>query len=759
MLRTIHHNSERHYLQSEHDEQPILIEEPIGWQEEDRKISRSKKTGEMIEKSSKSIQFIGTARRYILENDALYGNEVKIKYIIVTENPKNARDFIRDVYFLDLASLVDKEQKLAVKIKEGGLSKLIKSKGNNKFELDRTTDINRQKISELEKEKITINGRKIFLQTGLKTPKQKNRTLWFNKKNSHSSPLGKEFDVKPTTNNHKDFVFPVEYSGGYFGKDIQGSKAFFRNDSPFSKTLHIKVKGSVDFIEYQRYGFKYVRNAVALGVFKPNGNNYQLKKAHLLKERTKWESKDYILNEGGSMDDSHGYKKGGKSWQWFYTKKYKLEVDTTITITLEKKEILVFYGEVSAWGVYQKGSGIFEGLAIDRAGYYVEFENDNFEINIEEDSEIPKTQTNCLFPHEVGERFLEILTGQKNKFKSDFLGRKDIGYDKDGKGAYSMIYPLLWVRGLEKSKDKKPSLSLNHFIEAINTIWGTSTMIEMNGFEECLRLEPISFFYIPQTTIELPNIVQDFKKTYAQGFMHTSYNVGYLKGGTNYQETTGQGEFNGKATYTTIRTSKPQQKNLLSPIRADSYAEEFARRKTNKQEDSQYDLDWFIKDCIKENNTIRERKYTDTYKKVKNIYSPETATNVRFTPLNILLRNRFFIKGNLSHYQDSDLIYTSSNCNSEITLIDKNDNTLKANQDIPISTLGKTQFKPYWITFKHDVTFDIKKQLRAKQIINGKEMYNFYGKVKFKINHDTFLKGYIFEVNETKGTWKVLVTS
>ena len=61
--------------------------------------------------------------------------------------------------------------------------------------------------------------------------------------------------------------------------------------------------------------------------------------------------------------------------------------------------------------------------------------------------EFPATKAKALKPHELFERLIHIITGEKNAFYSDYFGRKDLGYEKDGEGAYLSVLNGLMIRG------------------------------------------------------------------------------------------------------------------------------------------------------------------------------------------------------------------------------------------------------------------------------------------------------------------------
>lgn len=713
-LITLHSDIEQHYLQHEFASKATLVEEPVGWKTSSKKLSRSKTTGEFLEKNAKDLEFIGKGREYLKTADAVYGSNCKVRYTIVKQNPKDATGFFKDTYFVDLESHKDKDGKYKVKVDEGGLAKIIKSKQNEKLEIDRKTSLDEKHISSIEKKELELSGRKIFLETKLNAIEDKTVILggWSRKWNTSRGYY--PFPLEPKPNNHTKFVTTIDVpptnSGGENYHTPSKSDCFFvENDKSKELILHLKGAFNIRLNEVKSSGNMWVDF-----IFEIYNTNGIIKKTH------------YI------------HKEIPLSWNVgsvFFDKKY--------TEKLEKGDRMCLY----------ISSRIKSRTSWHDTNRYVKLSNFKGNVTITEHSENVATNTNCLYARDFISRQLEIITGKKDLLKSEEL--------TNGKASDTVILPLLWARGFTKFKEKKkPAISLKDTVDSICNVWGLSTMIEKIGFKEYLRIEKIDFFYNPNVTIKLPYVVKDVEINYAKDFLNTTYEVGYQRGGSDYEEATGIGEYNGKVEFTTLRNGKEKKSSKLSKIRADSSAIEFARRKhykTNSQEDTRYDDDWAMIDTKKGvTNVLLERKYGDDFDKVPTgIYSPETATNLRLTPKQILIRRAFFITGNLSHYPNSKLIFTNSNCNSNLEQV-KNGKQIKENENIIVKSLGRAKFRPYLWKFKHEVDYNLQKKLREKTIINGREIYNYYGLIEFKISDNQYKFGYLFEVDENKGEITIL---
>lgn len=714
-LITLHNDIEQHYLQHEFASKATLIEEPVGWKTSNKKLSRSKTTGEFLEKNAKDLEFIGKGREYLKTADAVYGSNCKVRYTIVKQNPKNATDFFKDVYFVDLESYKDKDGKYKVKVDEGGLAKIIKSKQNEKLEIDRNTSLDGQHISNIKKRELQLSGRNIFLETKLNAIENKTVILGGWSRNRNSSRGYYPFPLEPKPNNHTDFVGTINVNPTNSTTEqyhIPKKSDCFFADNDKEKELIINLKGAFDIV-LKRVAYKAsIWVDLIFEIYDTNGN---IKKTHHIQQNIplSWNVRSVYFDTG--------YKE-----------------------KLQQGDRLCFYisSKIKDRAVWRRGLR------------YVELSNFKGGITLTEHSENIATKTNCLYAKDFIERQLEIITGKKKLLKSEEL--------TTGKASDTVILPLLWARGFTKFKEKKkPAISLKDTVDSICNVWGLSTMVEKIGFKEYLRIEKIDFFYNPNVTIKLPYVVKDVEINYAKDFLNTTYEVGYQKGGSDYEEATGIGEYNGKIEFTTIRNGKEKKLSKLSKIRADSSSIEFARRKhfnTHPQEDTRYDSDWVMIDTIKgHTDVLLERKWQDDFNiSPQGIYSPETATNLRLTPKQMLMRRAFFITGNLYHYPTSKLTFTNSNCNSNLEQVRKDGKRIKENKNTIIKSLGRAKFKPYLWKFKHQIDYNLQKKIREKTIINDKQIYNYYGLVEFKISENQYKYGYLFEIDENKGEITIL---
>lgn len=730
-LITLNNDLEQHYLQHEEDSKALLVEEPQGWKDSDKSLKRSSDTNEFISKNAKNVKFYGKGRDYILTVDRIYGPKAKIRYTIVKQNPHDSYDFYKDVYFLDLKEYKDKDGIVSIKIDEGGLAKLLKAKQSEKVEIERTTSLEGESISELTTKKLRLDGRKILLNSILEA----DDSPFITAHSSHVGLGGKTitriipFPLKVITKSHDEIGTPTEPYIIDKGED---------NNSTGAHCFYLLNQNKKDVELLIDISF-WIR-PVSIS------NPYDNEKIQLVLTILK-DGVDFNLKERQILIDVPNPASIKNPTKLTYNNKINLTLEVDESISLE------FLTEVKLGNTFN--SGIWYWLFYECSGG----------VKFIEGSERPGTQTKVVLAHELIDRQLEIITGQKGLLYSDYLGRKDIGYEVDGLASRIAVSSGWWVRQFESIEDKKFTNSLKDGISSFNAMWCLSAMVEKFGFKERYRVEDLSFFYNPNITVTLPYVVEDYETSYAKDFMYSSYLFGYEKGGSNYEEATGIGEYNGQIESVNELDTFEKKLSVLSKIRGDASAAEFARRKskfTHPQEDTRYDNDLIAFDTKKgDTDVLLERKWADDFKESPTgIYSPETATNLRISPGRMRERRKFFLTGSLWHYPDSYIRYTNSNCNEKLNtkLIDGSE--IIENGDVKVKDLGRAKFKPYWATFTHEVDYHLSKKLRSKTIINGKEIYNFYGLVEFRISENTFKYGYLFEVKESgKGKFKVLLAN
>ena len=200
----------------------------------------------------------------------------------------------------------------------------------------------------------------------------------------------------------------------------------------------------------------------------------------------------------------------------------------------------------------------------------------------------------------------------------------------------------------------------------------------------------------------------------------------------------------------------------ISNYRSDSYGIEFARRKsieTNPTDDTRYDKEVFLLDLKRgATDVFSQRLFADDFaKEPTGIFSPETAHNLRFSPVNILLRWGWWIRVGLEKYKSSFIRASSSEGNSKLTTQLIGGNEYPENGSILVSELEKPRMLPEIIEFEHEATFEVLKQVQGKTLVNGQNIQNVYGLVCFINENGNKEYGFLLELKPNKeGKWKLI---
>lgn len=722
---------------------PLIITEPIGWENDEKEFTRNENHHGIIAKFSNSLKFIGSGADYIQYILELYGINEEIKLIREEKHPHTDIWTLTYSGYLDLSTWTKEKNQVSVKFNSGGLEQLLKSRESEKIEIDRLTTIDGKSIPSLNTIDVELEGRRIFLKTKYEKETATGTVTLDVQSDAGNTRRGTTgYPLKLVNKSHENAQNVLSYSSG---NDTIGSTGmmFFANSD---RDRELIIKG--DNIRFKpvvtAWDFDWAIISVCLTVFE-NGIDYNVK------------SREYLFTSQNLPGDS--------SDQINLTHNLLRELNFTRTINLLKNESIALELFIEA-DLQGGGSQHFR----------VDFTEMNGNLFIDEDSFHEKTSTKAILAHEIADRLVTIGTNTEQAFYSDFLGRTDIGYDIDGKGSLTAFTHGFWVRGFDKlpipteatattpavdNLFKPLTTSFKEYVESMSAVWNIGIGIETLGDNEIVRLEELSYFYNRNVTIKLPNQVKNVKRTIATNKYYSSIEIGYEEGG-DYEEACGLDECNVKSTFTTVINRLKNTYSKLSNYRADSYGMEFARRKQkslNDTEDTPYDDKIFFLDLKKGiTNVFIQRKWQDDFENAPTgIFSPDTATNLRFSPFNMLLRHGWAIAAGLVKYPTDYIRYGSSTANSQLRTKLIGGNEVAENGNIINSELQAARFLAEEIEFEHVCDFDVMQQVNGSTSILGKKTPNFYGLVEFINENNETEKGFLFNLKPNgKGNWKVL---
>lgn len=718
-----------------------IVEEPEGWRDDEKELSRNSKYHGIFARFSNSAKYYGSGYDFLKTVYEIDGINANVRLTKDVKHPKTD-DWVREYEgVFDFSTYQEEDKKISLKFNSDGIEEVLKARESEEIEIERETDLDGNLLPSLNTKTLNLNGRRIFLKSKWNSDNSTGVNLGVysdagNTRNQ-SSGLPMKLDVK----SHEEAQSILPNSIG--DKNNGSSGMMFLND--FDRERTIRVIG-------RNVGFK----------FKVTENDWQW--AYIKLSITRYANGiDYNVVERRTVflaDTNPNAPNLDVFLPYGQYPEAVCNVDFDETFELQAGESL---------GLEILIESDLRNYSTRRARFYVNFSEFTGDLIAEEDSYFEPSTTKTILAHELYERVIAILTGKQNAVYSESLGRTDIGYLQTGEdtGALTGLAHGMWIREFEKdtadedNRYKAFKTSFKDLHESFYATYGLGLGIEKIGRKERVRVEHLSYFYNRNTTIKLPNQVNNVKRSISPDYFFSALNIGYERGGT-YDEAQGLDEYNTKSNYISCITRVKNTLNLVSKYRADMYGAEFARRKPKSRYESQdtsYDQDVFMFDLKRQaNNLYNQRKWQDDFEiEPTGVYDPESATNLRLSPVNCLMRNSWYLHSGLVKYPEQFLRFGSSTGNSRLKTKQTNKPELSENEDIQNNQLNRPRFVPEIIEFEYQVNFEINEQLKGKSVILGKEVMNIYGCIEFTNENGQQEKGFLLSLKPNgKGQWKLL---
>lgn len=692
-----------------------LDNDPKEWDNSNRTLKREKTFG-VITELSKNLVFVKDGRDFLKQAYDFKGGEADVTLYEYRYHPKTSHPYLHSTGTFDFNEYKLNKLEVKVPFKTGGLNALIKAQEKEKLELERLESINGKRIDEIEKKLVALTSRKILLVSKLETNENdaisKSFRMKFSDGNYRTASLAIPTEIKVNSDSKLGTVIRDSSFTTTPNEGISIGMFYFNND--LDKTLKIDI----DFYcKVNRIKIDDLKNGflkVDLVLFE-NGTDLDLKTRTNLYNVPFNQVNQHVIDFNYS-DDIDLLAGESLSLQWY-------------------------------------GGGNFGGGFFGDDGYLdLDFEETSAVIDIEEDSERQDSQTYAYLLKDIGEKLMQIITGEKGRFYSKFL--------TEGNFSKLALTSGFWIR---QFYDKNTQISLKDFLETLNTVCNTGYHIEIINGYETLVVEDLKYYFQPATAIFLDEEVSDYEEENATDLCHSSLEFGYKKGG-EYEEAMGLDEPNIKTGFTTPLKRSETKYSKVSPSRADTYGKEFARRKLKKDyptTDTSYDKDNFLLD-LKDGLGIalEERVYYDDFEEIPTgIYSPETATNLRLSPSQVETRHQWLYGSGVIKHQGDKIRYSNTEGNNLLVTKEVGKPERAEKDDINISGLEKALFEPKYITFKHPLTYNVVQKLNGKTNVDGRDIPNFYFKVQY-IYQGKKNTGYLMQQSQKQnnlGEFKLLI--
>lgn len=732
----------------------VFISEPIGWNEDEKEFARNEDYDGIFTKLSNSLRFYDDAADFLqIVYDAL---GVNAKPTLLKEIAHPVTSLWTQSYFgyLDMSTRSVENGIWSLQFNSGGLEQIFKARESDEIELDRETTLDGATIESLDADtKIMQNdGRKIFLMSRWEVYEENNsvsvRVLGVG---PHTGATPIPFSLTTRSHEEAQDFSPATYM---FDNETQvGALFFLESIEPRQLRIYGRLKFYVQHLDVDDDSEIYF--IVKIRSYSPEPY-YGL------------DDKAILLNVPLTPA--------------LVGQVYDLPFDYIIDIERGQSLAFEFFlGGVAVTTTTIRVSGIDCRLFVD------------------EDSYFPPTKCKFLLVHDILQRQVLITTGKKENFYSEFFGRVEKGYAVNGNGAYVGATHGFWIRDFDRlplstrlapNPFKPFTTSLRDTLDTLDVTHNIGMGIESNGFSERIRVEEKKYFYNPTVLIDLPDPITNITETTALRYCPSAIEIGYEKGGT-YDEAMGLDEYNAKSNFMTCITGVVQKYVKIARWRADAYGKEFARRKPRfrfSTTDTNYDTDNFILDLKRLGvsaifpELYAERKWQDDFsEEPEGVYDPASATNLRFSPFNlILIRHAWIISAGFTKFLNKYLMYGSSTANSRLKTKLRTDNDYRLDASatpgngfsyqengfdngskvIVNSELKIPRFVSEYIEFDHAVDFSIMQMIEGRTDIGGKMVDNKYGLVRFKKQNGQHGFGYLMSCKPNgAGRFKLLLAN
>ena len=709
-----------------------VINDPKNAEENDRTIKRSLKNFGVVTELSKGLVFTTEVKEFLDTAYAYRDIEADVTLKEFRVNPDTEEFYVHSIGVFDFSDWDFKKTETKVPFKTGGLNALLKSQLKEKFEIDRLESINGTVIDAITEKIVALTSRDILLISQMQTEPE----------DATSSAFRMAFTTPQTFGRSGSLGVPMRItidSDEHLGDVIRDSSfKVWENQIPDigSATAMAYLDNDIDKKLYLKLDFHCICRVIALNDLSTPVGSDKFLRVELVK-----------YNDGLNLKMVER--------KTLYEVPFNAINGHEINFVHEEVDYELLAGE--SFSVEWHGSARF-GSALTQGELKIDFDDTITTLDIREESVRPDSQTKAILFHDIGEKLMQILTGKKGLFYSEFYGSKDLGYAVDGEFSLTAGALGLWIRLFN---DKKLELSFDDLLTTMNVIHNTGYTIDVVDGEEKLVVEDVSFFFQDTVVIKIPTQVNNIRRRVAKEFSHSSLQFGYKKGG-EYEEAMGLDEYNVRTGLVEPITRVDTKYIKVAPSRADAYAKEFARRKsvfTNPEEDTRYDLDMHLLDLKKGlGTTLEERVWQDDYEEApKNIFSPDTATGLRLTPYRINERHQKTYGAGLTKFQDKKVRFSNNPGNSDLITKKTGETERAENGDINISELQKALFLNQWIEFEFEVDFAMNNLINGRTSVNGRLIPNFFFKIEFinELNQKEY--GYLFQLKPNKqGKWKLL---
>lgn len=698
----------------------VEVDEPIGWDSVEFVLHRSDEfVGLENIFSDQSLKFYGngaTIIQTIFEADGIDG-VIEFKVIENCETSTSTEE-----YSINLITYNQEEDGVSVQIEKSDFDRKFKNRLEVPVNLDSTTALDGEDLSDFTIENIKLHSKEIYKQAKLiQNP------LLTSIVDEHT------FSISPALNR---FFFPLQISTSELLTAYEISELIKFNTPSEAWEISYKMfePGGDITVDYKLKGTLY--DAC------PDNRSFVFALRYDYGDDAIFES---TIPEGSLIEATLYEQTGG-----IITIPFDIEGSFTVPYVAER-EILIYISLSN----YRN----FNTVSPSPSVFQYDNDSDNF-LTFSQITQYSPSSARSFLVHEAFAKTAEYITGVKDCFRSDFFGRTNSfpnTYSENGCGAYVAISNGLNIRNmLQKDDTNFPIItSFQDLFNALNAVYNLGIRIELVSGKRYIRVEPKSYFFSSTSDIVLEN-PSNVSITPAIEYIYNEFEIGYRKFET--EEINGIDEFNTTHNYSLPVIKAKKRLSQFSQFIAGGFAIEQTRRQQYTEKpttDYKYDNDNFLI-CVNPTEitsdeygegsetytpgTVSERN--ENFSSVVNVFSPETAYNLRLSPARMGANWCSWLLASLYAKDDKIIKFLNGKGNYLVQTESSNDceatGLISENGNLTENTSGETPyFKPIYVNLSYPLTLAEFKTLETNSnksiaITGCQEQAGFIKEVKYK---------------------------
>lgn len=404
-------------------------------------------------------------------------------------------------------------------------------------------------------------------------------------------------------------------------------------------------------------------------------------------------------------------------------------ITANVVRNVNKGDVVAIYLEYNVSGDYRRHGSFRSDLGyIVQAAFYNEVSPNSSFLKMSMNSVEEVTNSKAFLLHETLDKSLEITTGLNSRLRSDLLGRVSLGNAEDGCAAFNTILNGFSIRNFDVD-NRPPNTSLEEFLDSIRAIYNIGYGLAKDGVDDVLLVEEAEHFYqdVEIRTVDDPF---DYRMFVDSENIINEIEIGYdafQEDGINLLD-----EPNTRRRFITpIRTEK-RKIDIISSYISSGYTIEIQRRDQFNTSPSE-SLDWddriFIV-AVRLDGVDWKSEKDEDFITVNNVFSPETAYNLKLTPKRMLYRWARFLKSPMRYKnQATEFIkftfgFKNNDLETQTTNVCEQPGLIKESDDVLLNAFPSGLngiFSPELIEFKERLSWpdfeEIRKALKGESAL------------------------------------------